>query len=133
MTAIRSLVAATALLLGGGAALAHHSFARFDSSKEITIEGTISKWEWSNPHTWLYLVTRDAAGAMVTIGIEGNSPNNLIRAGVKKSVFKIGDKAIVTMHPERNPEVKEGSLVKVISVNGTPFVTPGVGTAAAPP
>ncbi len=116
-----------ALLCLSDVALAHHSFARFDTTKELTIEGTVSDWQWTNPHTWLYVVTIDDKGNPATIGLEGSSPNNMIRGGVKKSVFKVGDKVVVAYHPERDPALKEGSFSKVISVNGVPFVTAGFG------
>jgi Family of unknown function (DUF6152) len=104
------------LALSVSAAVAHHSFAMFDSQKTITLEGTIKEFQWTNPHTWIQLLVRDAAGKEVEWSIEGGSVNGLARAGWKRTLLKAGDKATVVIHPlkDGNPG---GSLVTV-TVNG---------------
>ena len=48
------------LLLAGGKALAHHSFAaEFDGTKRVTLTGTVTKVEWTNPHVWIYFNVKD--------------------------------------------------------------------------
>ena len=104
------------LALWMSAAVAHHSFAMFDSQKTITLEGTIKEFQWTNPHTWIQLLVRDASGKEVEWSIEGGSVNGLARAGWKRTLLKAGDKATVVIHPlkDGNPG---GSLVTV-TVNG---------------
>ena len=51
---------AAGLLLTGGRAVAHHSFAaEFDGEKKITLTGIVTKVEWTNPHVWVYLNVKD--------------------------------------------------------------------------
>lgn len=97
-------------------ASAHHSFAMFDNEKEITLEGTIKEFQWTNPHTWTQVMVTDANGKEVEWSIEGGSPNGLSRRGWKRTSIKPGDKATVTIHPliDGSPG---GSMVKIM-ING---------------
>jgi len=97
-------------------ALAHHSFAQFDTQKTITLEGTIKEFQWTNPHTWVELLVKDASGKDVDWSIEGISENSLSRTGWKRTSLNPGDKAIAIIHPLKNGAIG-GSLVS-ISVNG---------------
>jgi Family of unknown function (DUF6152) len=114
-----------------GSVQAHHSFARFDFQKNVPIEGVVTAWQWTNPHSWLYLAVADGKGGTVKWGVEGNSPNTLIRFGLKKNIFKAGDKVSVDIHPDRDLTVTEGSFVKVNSINGVPYAGKGFGDGAA--
>src|SRR5664279_6333024 len=76
----------------GGTALAHHSFAaEFDASKAIRLSGTLTKIEWTNPHSYFYLDVKDEKGAVVNWGCEGAAPGALSRRGFKKGDIKLGD------------------------------------------
>jgi hypothetical protein len=80
---------------------AHHSFAPFNTETEKTITGTANRFEWTNPHTWLWVdVTED--GKTVTWGVEGMSPNYLSRRGWTRTTFKPGDKVTVVVRPMRD-------------------------------
>lgn len=71
---------------------AHHSFAaEYDSSKAIRITGVISKVEWTNPHSYLYIDVKDEQGATTTWTCEGGAPNALSRRGFRKNDIKLGD------------------------------------------
>jgi len=78
-------------------AAAHHSFAaEFDITKPVTMTGTVTKLEWTNPHAYVYVDVRDAqTGAVTNWAIEMGSPNGLTRLGWTRSVVKPGD--IVTI------------------------------------
>jgi hypothetical protein len=70
---------------------AHHSFAaEYDASKAVRITGVISKVEWTNPHSYLYIDVKDEQGA-TTWTCEGGAPNTLSRRGFTKNAIKIGD------------------------------------------
>jgi hypothetical protein len=105
MTLLRRLARAVAVagLLSSAAGLsAHHSTAPFDTSTEKTVQGTVKQWDWTNPHTWLWLNVPNEKGGMDTWGIEGMSPNYLARRGWSKSSLKPGDKISVVIRPMRD-------------------------------
>ena len=105
-----------ALLLSAGAAFAHHSFAaQFDASKPVTLNGTITKVEWTNPHTYFYVDVVDDKGKVVNWAVEGGAPNVLYREGWRPDSLKIGDK--VTISASR---AKDGSN----TANATLFMLP---------
>jgi hypothetical protein len=71
---------------------AHHSFAaEYDASKAVRITGVISKVEWTNPHSYLYIDVKDDHGNLGTWTCEGGAPNTLSRRGFTKNAIKIGD------------------------------------------
>jgi len=93
-------VVMVALLAAGGAPLsAHHSFAVFNMTGEKTITGTVSKFEWENPHTFIFVDVPNDKGGVDTWAIEGMSPNYLGRRGWTKHSVKPGDRITVTIHP----------------------------------
>jgi hypothetical protein len=88
--------AAAALLLATMRAPAHHAFtAEYDANKPITVSGTVTKFEWSNPHTWLFVDSRDESGKVTGWGFEMGSPNSLVRRGWTRTVLKEGDQVTV--------------------------------------
>ena len=94
----KAVVFAALALLAGVPAAAHHSFAMFDQTKIMTLEGTVTEFQWTNPHAFIEL---DAAGGRHW-SIELNSPNNLKRQGWSRDALKPGDKIKLRMSPLRN-------------------------------
>lgn len=96
------------LILGFGfAALipieAHHSFAaEFDGSKAIRLQGTLTKIDWSNPHSYFYIDVKDEKGNIVNWGCEAGAPGALNRRGFKRGDIKIGDAIIVDGYPAKD-------------------------------
>jgi hypothetical protein len=80
---------------------AHHSFAMFDSAKEVVIEGTVHEFEWTSPHTWIHLDVMED-GKAVEFSIEGGSPSALERQGWNRASFKTGERVKVTVNPLRD-------------------------------
>jgi hypothetical protein len=81
----------------------HHSFAaEFDGSKAIRKTGVISKVEWTNPHSYIYIDVKDEKGNIVTWGCEGGAPVALSRRGFKKNDIKIGDTVTVDGYPAKD-------------------------------
>ena len=72
---------------------AHHSFGvAFDANKPITLVGKVTRIEWQNPHTHVYIDVKDPSGKVVNWRLEGYPPNVLERTGWKKDVtIKVGD------------------------------------------
>ena len=82
-----------AMICAAAPASAHHSFGvYFDADKPVKLSGVVTKVDWRNPHTHLYLDVRDDAGKVVTWTLEGYQPNVLARTGWRKDVtVKVGD------------------------------------------
>jgi hypothetical protein len=84
-------------------ALAHHSFAaEFDFNKQITLKGSITKVEWTNPHTYFYIDGKDETGKTGNWAVEGGAPNVLYRQGWKPDTLKIGDQVTVVGSRAKN-------------------------------
>ena len=83
-------------------AFAHHSFGRYEMTKRATIEGVVVRYEWSNPHCWLFVNVGDAGDKPVTYGFEMSSLGEMVRRGWTKTVLKVGDKVKVDYHPVRD-------------------------------
>ena len=97
---LTTIAAASALVAGAlaGPALAHHSFAMFDQTRQVTVNGTVKEFQWTNPHAFIEVI--DASGKLWSV--ELNSPNNLIRQGWKRTAMKPGDKVSVIINPLRD-------------------------------
>jgi hypothetical protein len=109
-------VAALGIASMAAPALAHHSFAMFSLQEEKSLSGTVEKFDWTNPHTFIWL---DVVKGSTTErwGIEGMSPNFLERRGWTKNTLAVGDKITVTIHPLKDGSTG-GSFVKVMLPNG---------------
>jgi hypothetical protein len=112
-SALAALAVAAAIAVP---AQAHHSFAMFDSARTVTLDGVVREFQWTNPHTWIQIVVKDANGRNAEWAVEGGSPNGLARTGWKRDSLKPGDHAVVVIHPLKDGS-SGGSLVTA-SVNG---------------
>ena len=102
------------------AAQAHHSFAIYDSAHQVTIEGTVKEFQWTNPHVWIHVLVKDEAGKEQEWHVECTSVNFLARRGWSKRTFKPGDKVSITLSPLRDGSAG-GSFRTVNSLNGAPL------------
>ena len=76
--------------------LAHHSFeAEFDRSKQVTLTGTVTKFEFMNPHVWIYMDVKGEDGKIAKWQFEGGAPNMLKRNGWSRTSLKEGDVATI--------------------------------------
>lgn len=90
------LIAGAGLLITGLPAMAHHSFAaEYDSSKPVTLKGTVTKVEWTNPHARFYVDVKDENGKVTNWNLELASPNVLTRNGWTRHSLKEGDQITV--------------------------------------
>lgn len=96
-------MATTGLLLFAMPVLAHHSFqAEYDESKLVTVNGTVTKVAWTNPHVMLNVDVRDDAGKVANWEMELASPNGLLRQGWKLDSLKPGDQVTVSGYAARD-------------------------------
>ena len=104
-TKLTVVVAAVGLVLAAVPVRAHHAFAaEFDQNKPIKVQGSVTKWELTNPHSWIYIDVKGADGKMATWMIEGASPNNLYRLGLTKESLPAGSVIMVEGY-----QAKDGS------------------------
>ena len=97
------IVIGAALLLGGAAVSAHHSFAaEFDANAPVQLRGTVVKVEWINPHTWIHIDVRDVDGKTVRWMIEGGTPNTLLRSGLTRKSLPEGTEILVDGYKAKN-------------------------------
>lgn len=116
-TVLRGLIVASLMAGGTSLAVAHHSAAIFDSTTQKELTGTVKKFDYSNPHTWVWLDVRNDQGGVDTWGVEGMSPNYLNRRGWTRTTLKPGDKLTITIRPMRNGD-KAGMFVVAKRPNG---------------
>ena len=106
-----------ALLMLSGSSLpvltqAHHSFAMFDKTRTVTLKGTVSKVEWSNPHVFLFVAVPDGEAHKV-YAVECGSINMLSHGGWKMNTVKPGDKVTVVIYPLRDG--RPGGLIDSVT------------------
>jgi hypothetical protein len=90
------LAVGVGLLLSAAPVLGHHSFAaEYDATKPVTLKGTVTRVEWTNPHARFYIDVKDDGGAVANWNLELASPNVLTRNGWTRNSLKFGDEVTV--------------------------------------
>ncbi len=113
------------------AAQAHHSFAAFDTKSTLTLVGDVTQWEWSNPHSWIYIAIKTPTGDSEEWSVEASSPSAFSRRGGSKKMLKVGDRLTITIHPRLDGQ-HGGSLVSMVLADGRTMGGPGQPSLAAP-
>lgn len=94
---------ACALAASVASVSAHHAFsAEFDAARPVTLRGAVTRLEWINPHSWLYLDVKDADGTVVAWKVEMGAPNQLLRRGWNKNSLPAGMEIIVEGYRAKN-------------------------------
>jgi hypothetical protein len=131
---LRATTLAIALLaLSSLAAEAHHGVSQFDD-KEITLNGVVKEFQFTNPHSWLLIDVTNKDGSVTTWGFEAEGPGVMLRNGIHKTDLPPGTKVTITAHPMRNGD-PAGSWVKLVRADGVEFdprIKTGQPGAAAP-
>src|SRR6187551_2424413 len=127
MNTIRKLLpaASAAALLYLTAAEAHHSFAMFDRDQEIVKTGTVARWAFNVPHSWLYLNVKNPDGTETLWSFEGSAPTGLLQRGITGATFEPGNVVTVSYCPLKDGR-PGGGLGWARLANGT-FINPADG------
>ena len=108
------------LLLVAPTAFAHHSAAMFDSTKTVTLEGSIERYEWANPHVYIHLAS--SSGVWI---VEAGSPSMMQRAGWTPDSFAVGDAVTIDVNPARDAERRMARGIVVRPRDGAPLAFRG--------
>ena len=111
-------MAVAVLLVLARTAQAHHSFAMFDQTQQVTLKGTVHEFQWTNPHAWIHLDVPGANGINDSWQVELNSPNNLKRQGWKSTSVKAGDQVTLVLNPLKDGS-KGGLFVSITLPDGS--------------
>jgi hypothetical protein len=114
---MRLTVLAVVILAAAVPVSAHHSFAEFDRTKEVTMTGVVRELQWNNPHAWIQVVVTDDKGRKTEWGFECGSPNMMVRTGWKRTTLKMGDRVVIVGNPLKNGR-PNASLVRVTLPDG---------------
>jgi len=119
------LALAAIALLWPGAAAAHHGTTQYDASKTITLNGTVTEFEWSNPHYLVHIDVKNDAGVVRRWVLELPSTFTMTHRGWNRDSIKTGDQAAIETHPARNGNPiglsGTGSFLLKFVVNGKPL------------
>jgi hypothetical protein len=122
----------TTLLLSVGSympSFAHHSFAMFDQTRRVTVIGTVTEWQWTNPHAELFIMLESQDGVSSPPGqvwrLESDSPEVLRKDyELRRDMLKVGDKVTVVINPLREG-IPGGHIISFTLSDGITRVRPG--------
>jgi hypothetical protein len=114
---LRASALAAVVLAMASVASAHHSFAVYDHTRTLTLRGSVTKFQWTNPHAFLEIDVKDEKGAKKHYSLEGTSINMMQRIGWKSDMIKFGDQVKAVMAPLLSGE-PAGLLLEVTLPSG---------------
>jgi uncharacterized protein DUF6152 len=110
-------IVALAFLLVTRPAFGHHGSAEYETEQMVTVEGVVKQYEWTNPHTWLYVTVANDKGEIAEWAGEAGAPGMLARRGWTSHSFKPGDKVKMSGRPAKNGS-KQMLITKVQTDGG---------------
>tara|TARA_B100000470_G_scaffold206182_1_gene181327 strand:- start:162 stop:590 length:429 start_codon:yes stop_codon:yes gene_type:complete len=117
---VLDIVVALLLFASGPSVMAHHSSAMFDAQNELILTGIVTKFDYLNPHAWLYISVTENDGSTTDWGFEMSAPPLLRRSGVSPNNWKPGDLVQVRTAPLKDGR-SAGSLRGIIKSNGNSY------------
>ena len=127
-----AMVLAVVPLLVSSTALAHHGANLFDMSKAVTLKGTITKFQWGNPHNQIFFDVTDEKGTVAHWVAYTEPPLVMLERGWSVKSLNAGDQVTIYIFAAKNGATV-GNLAKVVMANGKEWVANGIPGAAAPP
>lgn len=118
---------AVALSSASHTSYAHHGTAGYDMQKVITVKGTVTEFDWTNPHCVIYVDAKAENGDLQHWVLELGAPQHMVRSGWTRSSVKVGDAIAAETHPAKNGATvgttgMQSSVLKVV-VNGVALST----------
>jgi hypothetical protein len=118
MIRLTAVAFAGAVMLGiAQPVLSHHSHAMFDTSREVTVTGTVTSFSYRNPHVFLYLDVKGDDSKVVPWAVEMSNISNMESRGIYRSTFNVGDVVTVTVNPLRDGR-SGGNYTSVVAADG---------------
>ena len=105
---------------------AHHSGVMFEEQKQVTLDGVVKEFQYTNPHSWLLVDVTNKDGSVTTWGFEAEGPSTLMRNGVRPSDFRVGTKLAITGRPMKDGQ-PAAVWVKAVRADGMEFYPSGRG------
>ena len=113
-----AFVGATVAMLASATLAAHHGNASFDTSKQVTLKGTVTEWIWANPHCFLKIDAMDDTGGVRNWALETQNPIGMTQRGWSRKSFNVGDQVTVVLEAVKNG-APIGRIVSVKLPNGS--------------
>ena len=113
----QAIVLVLVMLAGATPLLAHHGNASYED-REVTIKGTVTKWIWANPHSFLMLDVTDENGKVTHWVCENQAPSTLVNFGYTAKTFKFGDQVTVVMRAVAKSGAPVGRINRIILADG---------------
>jgi hypothetical protein len=124
---LATVLGATLLTLAPAFVEAHHSDVMFEEKKEITVQGAVKEFQYTNPHSWLLIDVTNKDGSVTTWGFEAEGPTTLMRNKVRKGDFPFGTKLTITGRPMKDGR-PAAIWIKAVRDDGTEFYPAGRGS-----
>ena len=103
---------------------AHHGNASYETTRKVTVKGTVARYIWANPHVLLLVDGKDDSGQAVHWVVENQAPSNITNNGWSKETFKPGDEVIIDVTPSKNVAANGAAVGRFagrIVINGQVF------------
>ena len=118
------LVGAAVLAISPLRVEAHHSGVMFEPEKQVSMEGVVKEFQYTNPHSWLIVDVTNQDGTLTSWGFEAEGPSTLMRNGVRLSDFRVGTKLTITGRPMKDGR-PAAVWVKAVRADGMEFYPGG--------
>ena len=115
---LRVFVIASSVAVSASTLFAHHGNASFDTSKQVTLKGTVTEWIWANPHCFLKIDAMDDTGSVRNWALETQNPTAMTQRGWSRTAFNIGDPVTVVLEAVKNG-APIGRIVTITLANGS--------------
>ncbi len=120
-----TLAALATGLMFGSLAEAHHSFSMFNRDTQIVVTGTVQRWDFNNPHSWLHINVKNADGTETLWSFEGAAPPQLVGRGITGATFEPGDQLTLMFCPLADG--RNGGAMGWVKVDAETYLIPSDG------